>query len=265
MITIKQKVSYAGRIINEDCVWSDGKTLILLDGSTGLLPGYLDARWFTSCFLEGYQRSSEASLCDAVNSAIAYTREAFFSLTTVANPEYLPSAAGIFVREIEDMIEVLAIGDCTGILYLKNGVTVSVCDDSVKHKDNAVVERCIELRKETGINISDAVSIPEVREMLIANRKTMNRPIGYRILAPNMDKCSEDDVIRFPKKNILGFALISDGFEAMKERIGLERVSLNELYEKLRNEEVEDADCNIRPRLKMSDDATAVIAVISED
>ena len=265
MIRVMQVLSKPGGAINEDGVMHLPHFLAVLDGATSLLPAALDGAWFTERLMEELASSAVDSLPGRVNAALERVHQAFLAESPLRTPEYYPSAAGIFVQETGPTVEIMSIGDCTGFFALDNGLTLRVRDDAVRHMDQMVLRRCVELHARTGKSIAEIVQGEEIRNLLLDNRRKMNLPNGYRILSFGMRGCSEKDVLHIPSGMIRRMALCTDGFETGQDRLLDEDVSLEELYLRIRRDEAADPELLKHPRFKNGDDASAVIAEIAPE
>lgn len=263
MIQVLQELSRPGGAINEDRIWHTPNIVAVLDGATSLQPAILDGRWFAEQLVLELEASTCPTLPEKVNTAVERVCRAFQSTAFSDSSDYYPSAAGIFVQERGPNVEILAIGDCTGAFSLKNGNIVTVRDDSVKRLDQEVLARCAALRARMGKSIAQLVRSEEIQKQLLENRKKMNQPQGYRIMSFGMPPCTEKDLLCIPAEQIRRFALWSDGFDTAQDRLLAPGVSLEELYARIRRDEADDPDFEIRPRFKCGDDASAIVAEIA--
>ena len=263
MINVLQSLSLPGALRNEDRIWYNERCLVLLDGSTGLVRTELDAVWFVDGFLALFQEelARTDALPAAINTALSRLQERFEALSGNGTYEYLPSASALFFLQKGDCLQVVNVGDCSALLI---GETVQkLYLDEVERFDSQVIRRMLALRAENGQDLAQLVQTPEIRQMLIANRKMMNRPEGYRILAFNMAPVTDADVMRFPLAGMHRIVALSDGFELLEEELAREDAELPALYERLRDMEEKDSSLNRFPRLKKRDDASAVIFTVS--
>lgn len=260
MLHITQTLSRPGAAVNEDRIWCDHSRLALLDGSTSLVPSAFDGSWFTGSFVEGLAASDAGDLPERVNQALAHVEALYRAERPETEPEYYPSAAGIFVQERGADLEILAIGDCVGYFFMADGRMMRITDKTVTRLDQEVLDLCQTLRDQTGQTIAALLKTDEVRQRLLENRKKMNRPEGYRILAFNMRPCTAGDLILLPAREVRRIVLFSDGFDAVQDRLMKPDISLEQLYQDLRQMEREDPDFQRLPRFKPSDDASALEA-----
>ena len=257
---VLQSLSGAGKMFNEDLIWYDKRTLVLLDGSTSLVPMQLDGRWFVQSFVQGIMEHPGGMLYERVNCALSYVSELFKNDQLTSGPSCYPSAAGIVVQLRRNDLEAMAIGDCTGLFFMDDGEIITVSDDSVTRFDQSVLDMCVELHEKLGITVAEALKREDVKGKLIENRMKMNQPDGYRILSINTKPCTAKDMIILPADRVNKIVLYSDGFSEVEDRFKQSELDLQALYEELRKLEADDPDFDKMPRFKLGDDASALIA-----
>lgn len=261
MLIIEQELSCPGAEVNEDLVWHDGRYAVVLDGSSTLAGTGHDAVRFVNLLIERFaaQAAHGSGLATCVNEAIDSLRDEFDARQY---PEgIVPSAAGAFVRETDDAIEVASIADCTVVVLRKDGSTATVRDRAIERFDSQVIALASEIRSSTGTDFSEVMGLPEVRAALLANRKLMNTAEGYRVLASNMRPLRGRFVTRFDKSEVERVLVHSDGFDRAAEGLDLRDpgIDLEDLYQGLRASELADPELNRIPRFKLSDDASALL------
>lgn len=243
---------------NEDYIWHNDRCALVLDGSTPLLKGGIPAhvfvRDFTTVFSSFIQELED--LREAVNASIR-ALQAKYQVENSAGSVF-PSAAGAFAYEIGEKIQILCIGDCTAVITLKNGMKTVVHLDEVDRFDRAVIDHMIQIRAETGGNIADIVKTDAIQEMLLANRKMMNRKGGYRIISLDSEPLAADIITEFDRIAVDTVTLYSDGFSLVEERILAGDSDFEALYRSLREMEAEDPYLNAHPRFKQADDASII-------
>ena len=257
---VLQSLSGAGGAKNEDLIRCEGPLLMVLDGSSSLVPMEFDGRWFVRRLARGMKLAPEGGLDERLNRALAYVEQEYRKKRTGPDTGDYPSAAGIFVLERKKCLEVFAVGDCTGLFFMEDGSAVTVTDDAVRKLDGQVLEACRTLGKKHGLTCAEAVKTEEIRRLLRENRKKMNRPGGYRILSVGMAPCTAEELAVLPADKVRRIVLFSDGFEAVRRELALPGASLRSLYARLRRAEKLDPDFEKQPRFKPHDDASAVIA-----
>lgn len=257
---IDSYVSHPGKEVNEDLLIMSPKCSGILDGSSGLGGMEFGAKAFIEYFSEQLISGIDSGkrFVEAVNQAIEIVKERYSTIEGVIPP----SASLMLAYETDTEIQVLSIGDCYCYIFFQNGESELLYRDEVAPFDQSVIDRMIEIRKDTDQNIGDLIKTEEIQTFLINNRKKLNSPEGYRILAPNMDFVREEEVISWPKSDISKLVMFSDGFSLIKEKFMSLNLNLDSLYQELREMENSDPDLNSFPRLKISDDASALIISI---
>lgn len=249
--------SHAGGAVNEDALWYSERCALVLDGSTSLEDSAYPASVFVKDFIGEFSVAiaKTKSLCAAVNMTIEALKERVCAEGEPDAGGLFPSAAGVFVYETDTQIQMLTLGDCTAVFVGSFGVR-KIYSPEVEAFDSGVINRMAEIREATGADMCDIVRSDEIREMLVENRRMMNRPGGYRILSLNTEPVSEEDIITFDKSQVDKIILYSDGFELMEKDIISGDTEYALLYQRLREKERADASCNEYPRFKQSDDAS---------
>lgn len=260
MIRVLQSVSCAGAKTNEDLIWYDGETILLLDGATSLIPTALDGSWFVHSFAEAFRGHPGERLDQRVNHALAEVTDLYRQQQSEDDPKYYPSAGGVIAQLRGSTLEILAVGDCTGLVFLRSGELLTLTDEAIRALDQQVFDLCKTLHETTGRTNAELMRSEEVRAALLKNRQKMNRPDGYRILSMETSPFTEDDVTRIPADAVRRIVCFSDGFDALAEELRQPELSLAALYTQLRHMEADDPDFEQYPRFKPGDDASALVA-----
>ena len=265
MIRIINALCLPGKEINEDRIWYNDDSAIVLDGATSLVKTEYDARWFTERFVENFKEYSVDSdkLSEIINNSISSVRTEFEGLIEGTGYDYnsdiFPSATGSFVLVRDDMVQVLNIGDSTIKVFLNNGCMDVLHSHDVKMLDGKVVHEAEKIREKSGDSISEIMQQPEIRKMLIAHRRLMNTPEGYKILSINMEAVNEGEVSYYKAGDIAYIIMHTDGFDLVSDKLMQCDCDLENEYTLLRSIEDDDPNLNKIPRLKKSDDAAALI------
>ena len=267
---LKDHVTSAGKPRNEDLFRMTQSQALLLDGSTdlGLYQNMPDAAWFVDRFAGAFLEQEachpvEQRLCAAVDTvAQACLRQ------TGNDPrmtDRTPSASLMLVEEREDTLEFTALGDCSAVLYFRDGrQPVRFRDHRVDPFDGAVLAAMGEMAAQTGMDILSTVKTEPIREMLLQNRSKMNTPQGYWILAFCKEAFRHLHRLCVPREEVSQVLLFTDGFDAMAQAF-LEappRQSLPALCRQLRDRELADKNCNRYPRFHTHDDACAALLTV---
>ena len=262
MIKILDALCEAGGARNEDLIRYDEKNVLVLDGSTGLRADAPDACWFTENFADAFmgliRRTDD--LCASVEQALEEVRRQFFrECRDPCADGVFPSASAVIAHQSGDLLQILNVGDCTTVLFEKEKTSL-LYSEEVDRFDGAVIAELQKERQRTRLDIADLVKTDRIRGMLLENRKKMNAPDGYEILAFNMPKRTPSHLLQIDRAQLRQVVMLTDGFRPCLEALKtLPCPSLRSLYESLRQTEREDPGMNQRPRFKISDDASAIV------
>jgi hypothetical protein len=263
---------------NDDAFGHADNAAVVLDGATSLgdplMPGDSDAAWlshFGARRLMAHMRDGEAP-GDALRYALADAEKSFKALRRREPQEQweIPFASMAFASRTSDGFDFLWFGDCAGLLR-RADEKVEVLGDSFASK---VLESRRAAKAAKALNIAP-VADGELTPFLPGLRKARNRVNTGTHWAFGPDPRAAEHVatkhVAAPKGAML--LLASDGYLALTTDYGrytaqglLEKAivkGLAVLGEELR--EIEDADPQGRkyPRFKKSDDATAVLLLLT--
>ena len=262
---------------NED-IWGHSRSAAwIFDGATGLAKdnlvaadGHTDPHWLVHTADKSLQtHADKIEDMHALYAAVLRDCEnAFFKERTrePRAPYELPMAASIVIRMFHGRVFCGALSDCTMLIETEDGLeSMPACEKHAK-VDNTSKALMLDILKK-GIAVEDARShmIPHLQ----ANRRLANAPGGYDVFAPESRLADRVRIQNFkPAKD--GCALLmTDGFYALVENYkayddaGLltaaRHIGLEALYNELREIEDDDHGMTQFPRMKKSDDATAVL------
>jgi len=282
--TLLSAATAPGSKINEDAygLWPTRdapRAAWVLDGVTGindrpLLPGPSDAAWFVA----QAQEALPALLSDAPDipaqdliSALARDLDrrqsaSWLDARAVGGRE-MPAASFALVRLLGEDVEVTRLGDCLVLLEFKDG-TVRVMEHPVLTQIETETRRAIlELR---AVGITDPQEIRErMMPKLRAQRRRRNLPDGYGVLAAEQSCVSMMHVDRMPTNALRRVLLTSDGYYRLVDHYDArndaelvretDRQGAVALLKQLRAIEAADPLGVTYPRLKICDDATALL------
>ncbi len=256
-MNIVNKLTFPGKVKNEDYIWQSDCCTILFDGATSLVQGDFNAVDFIKLFVKTFEEIiyRNKNLVSSINETIGYIAKN--KPDGIDSLEYFPSAAAIFVYEKDDTVELVNIGDCTAVVNA-NKQHIIRAKNSVAPLDKLVISRMHELHLITKKDTIEILSEPEIKAMLLNNRKKMNSEKGYTVLSFNTAPLDENELHVFDKNNIESIVLYSDGFDLLQDEIINGNNDFIALYNKLRSIENDDCKLNQHPRFKISDDASIV-------
>lgn len=260
---------------NEDAFAAEKNDAVVLDGATGLgemlLPGPSDAAWiahFGARRLMAHQRDGDSPI-NALRHALADAEKSFIGLRRRPPKEKyeIPVASMMFLSTEEDGLEALWFGDCAA-LVLRPGEVVEIVGEAFDKR--AAEARHIKLLAEAkGLAPAAGLSRAEYLPHLRASRNKMNTRQGGWLFSPDPRAAGHVGSRRVAAPAGTLVLLATDGFLALASDYGATDAQglveaahergLKSLGEELRAFEDADAEGRRFPRLKKSDDATAVL------
>ena len=277
-----------GSKVNEDGygIWpaEAPRAAWVLDGVTGindraLLPGPSDAAWFVAqvqealpALLSGAPDRPAADLIGALADELERRQSAAWLDARGADGRETPAASFALVRLIGPEIEVLRLGDCLVLLEAIDG-TVTVMD----HPGLAAIEAetrdaLLTLRAQgiTDPKQAFAAMVPRLR----AERLRRNVSDGYGVLAAEQSCVPMVHVDRMPAHCVRRILLASDGYyrlvdhyRAVSDAELVRRTAelgADAMLQQLRAIEAADPLATQYPRLKIADDATALLIAVNQ-
>jgi serine/threonine protein phosphatase PrpC len=270
-------VSRTGRQVNEDLAGWTAAAAWVLDGTTGLterrlLPGPSDAAWLVQAVDRQLRRQAgDESLTALLRRIVQATRREFEAARIEESGAALERPAASFslarLRRPGGRIELANVGDCRILYRDGHGRVAAFGSSPVTGFDRQVVEELVRLRGQGTLSYTEAWS--RLVETIQRNRTYANREGGYWVLDLT------DRWLGAVQRCFLPFAagdcllFVSDGFYRLVDTFGFHsdqslfetalEEGLDELYRRLRAAELEDAECLRFPRIKVHDDATALL------
>jgi hypothetical protein len=276
-LRVLEAVSDAGASHNDD--WWDhaANAAWILDGATGLSHETLfprassDAAWFVSAISDALKGSASSTpLSQSLKAACRIVERRFLSEATnlPSDPVHYPSASLAALQLSNSTVEMLNLGDCRLLWREAAGSEVFTFGSSaVPALDHRVVS---EIKRLHANGVTDKNEIwSRVVPIIHANRRLINKPEGYWILNVTGDGLTH--VQRETMNCRIGqrYLLLTDGFYRLVDTYGncadhaLFDTAINKgliyLLDQLRSIERNDPEGIMFPRIKPSDDATAVL------
>ena len=280
-VTVAAVAASASGKISEDSWGCVGEKAFgaawVLDGATGLgdcvyVPGaYSDASWYAQQLSEALQRHSLSAFPpDTIFShAVGEVAQLWQKAVGTADvPHFaLPSAAAIWVRWQDSVLEFLSLGDCRG-WFMTDDNTIRQLGLLDEEPNDAWLAAQISQHQAEGITAQHMRVT--VLEDLRARRSMMNLPSGYWIFGIQQETIQHIQVQRLELSP--GYiVLCSDGLFRWVDVYHQGNAGtfvqnctrdLPSTITHLRQIEDEDADCRKFPRLKSLDDATGLVLQI---
>ncbi len=283
VFTLLSAATQAGSRINEDGygLWpSDApRAAWVLDGVTGindraLLPGPSDAAWFVAQVQEVLpallSQSPDMPIADLIAALVgALDRRQSASWVDPCGGDgwETPAASFALMRVLGDEIEIARLGDCLVLLEAGDG-TVKVLEHPVLEQIEVETRRAILDLRAAGITEPHQI-IDKMIPMLRAQRRRRNCTDGYGVLAAEQSCIPMMQVDRIPAETLRSVLLASDGYYRLVDHYGAmsdtelvhrtREHGADALLEQLRAIEAADPLAATYPRLKMRDDATALL------
>ncbi|HEX6119367.1 MAG TPA: protein phosphatase 2C domain-containing protein [Dongiaceae bacterium] len=281
--------SAPGSTINEDAygLWPTDaapRAAWVLDGVTGindraLLPGPSDAAWFVAqvqevlpALLSTAPTMPITGLLGALVRALQHRQAVAWIDPCSADDRETPAASFTLARLLGDEIEIARLGDCLVLLESMDGA-VTVLEHPVLRQIEAQTRRAILDLRSVGVTEPRQIRqrlMPDLR----AQRRRRNQVDGYGVLAAEESCLSMIAVECRPLHALRRVLLASDGYYRLVDHYGAmsdmdlvretSRQGADALIGQLRALEAEDPLGIRHPRLKISDDATALLIEVGE-
>lgn len=282
--TLQSAATAPGSKTNEDAygVWPDAKApqaAWVLDGVTGindraLLPGPTDAAWFVAQAQEALPALLATAgdrpapeLIAQLSAALTVRQDAAWLSPDGAAGHETPAASFVLYRQLGAAIEIARLGDCLVLLEWMDGHVQLLDDPALAAIEADLKARILHLRTK---GIADPAAILGAMMPALRNiRRRRNIAGGYGVLTADQSCLDLLQVDRFPADDLRSILLVSDGYYRLVDVYGamsdaeLLRRTIESGAEKmlaeLRAIEAADPHGALHPRLKMADDATALL------
>jgi Protein phosphatase 2C len=273
----------AGSKVNEDGhgLWplEAPRAAWVLDGVTGindraLLPGPTDAAWFVAqvqealpALLSNAPDMPAADLVGALVDELERRQSAAWLDARGADGRETPAASFALIRLIGSEIEVLRLGDCLVLLEASDGA-VTVMDHPVLAAIEAETRSALLALRARGIT-DPKEAFAAMMSRLRAERLRRNLSDGYGVLAAERSCLPMIHLDRMPARALRRILLVSDGYYRLVDHYNAasdaelvrrtEEIGADAMLQQLRAIEAADPLGTQYPRLKIADDATALL------
>ena len=288
-LAILDQISLCGGGTNEDRIGTSGEFAWVIDGATDVLdepltPAPTDADWLAGTLdaaLHVYGAHPTCSFADLPGHLTDVAAQSFAAVARrqpEARHEH-PSASALVVRHAAGILSYWAVSDCTLIvappgedLITLSGVAREEAGDSrLRH---AVRQQQAETQIQAAAERDPPELLDQMRPLLQDMRARMNREDGYGVLSitPTPEAFIRSGFITAPAGTEL--LLASDGFmrlvdvfqrhDAQSLLSAAREHGLKRLAEELRAMETADRTGSAHPRVKSTDDASALLLRIAD-
>ena len=262
---------------NED-IWGTSKTTAwVFDGATGLAPDTIvadppmtDPRWLVEqvqIYLTE-NADTQTDIQDLYAATLGFCEDQFHKAMKrpVNDPGEQPCAASLIIKKHADSIICGSLSDCTLIIETPEGFdTMHACPIHKKVDEEIIRRAAIEVQKGLPLKEARQKTVP----FITSQRRQANQPGGYSVFVPDRTVADKIRTKIFPYKKGGHALLMSDGFYCAVEDYHLytDETLLNTvldkglsyIYDQIRNLEEGDPNAQTYPRMKKSDDCTAVL------
>jgi len=226
------------------------------------------ARRLVASVVDAHADSPDSKPADLLAAAIAATTTAHADTCDVRHPGTPSATVAIITFQPSGSIRWLVLGDCTLVVDAGQGIEV-VSDERLSNTSEA--ERAAV--KVPGGASREAEHLQRIEALVMAQRSHRNRPGGFWVAAADPQAAYEayTGEIDFTSKDSTSrAALLTDGASRIVDVYGtltwnsaLDRMATTgpvSLLGQLREVERGDLAAHTYPRIKLSDDATAIFA-----
>jgi serine/threonine protein phosphatase PrpC len=264
---------------NEDAQVADFQRNVfaVIDGATSLTP-YMSAEGFTGGYLASRLVASTIErlldggdimpLPDMLLEANRVLRSEMQKAGIDADQkEQLWSAGAVVIRISPDGIEYAQSGDCMLVAVYQDGTIRVVTRDQLAHVDRETYRLWAEGAAK-GLTTRDQLW-DCVKPQIVDGRQSANTPAGYGVLNGDPEAARYLEFGRINRINLKSLLLMSDGiyvpkragetpFDAVEAARRIQQSNLHDYMKDIIGIEESDPDCLVFPRVKKSDDKTAV-------
>lgn len=260
---IVTKASYKSHVYNEDRILIKDNLFIVMDGASSLTE--TDKRPTSASWLVNrLKKELSKRIDDVVDKLYFLSKSLYLEYGSPRNTLYLPSC-GMSICEVKgEKVRFLTIGDCEVAYLTKDGKINFVKYDELNALDNKAIEEMVNVSKKESIPMLEARKM--INNLLIHNRKLMNRENGYQVYT-----ISDNPNFRFKELEedidiIKDIYIYSDGYAQAYSTLGLyskeelfsKDLDIVEVKDRILETWCSDAKCERFPRFKKADDISVV-------
>lgn len=184
------------------------------------------------------------------------------------DPSALWTCALALLRVGDGSVEYAQVGDCMAAALYDDGSVRVLTRDQVDHIDQESRQVWIEGVR-SGIARRDALW-EMVKPIIMKNKERMNKENGFCVLNGRPETAHWIEYGKINRSGLAALLIVSDGLFLPYSLDGTSRPGMDELMVRIREEglhgyaewlmalEAEDAECQVYPRFKVSDDKTGI-------
>lgn len=266
---------------NEDALIIHNKEQVygVIDGATSLIPftgtngetgGYLASRIIANT-LDRIMSQQEHETIPLTEALMVANRELRMEMLNydidLKHKEVLWSACAAIIRINEYSIEFAQVGDCMIIAVYADGLIRVITRDQLAHVDQETYRLWAEGLAE-GLTSRQELW-DHVKAQIVKGRQLTNTPSGYAVLNGEPEVADYMESGRINRINLKAILLMTDGlylpkraneklFDAMEVTKLVMKQGLEPYISGVIELEENDPECHIYPRVKTSDDKTAI-------
>jgi len=275
-MTNYRRISLQASEENEDLVLVTNDVYCVMDGASGLsdmplLPGNSDARWFVEKCADSIEKLSEdraMTLTSIIRETVRSVEREFYKSiqVDVAETYQFPSSGIAMGRLLSGELNALLLGDCRLLINRMNGLHYNyVGSEKLEKLDALAIEEMSRYLRKYDYHESRARVLGTLRK----HRAMMNTADGYWVLS--FSDGVEHHGLRINHVLEAGdlVMMVTDGFYRLVDTFHVfsseelvkicSKDGLSHVGSMLRELEFNDRDCRRVPRLKPSDDASALL------
>lgn len=270
-----------GLVNNEDRVGSSTNACWIIDGATKITKpnviGLNEVIWFVtqvSSHLEQSIHQEDLSI-SFILADILSTIETEYKTTfqTETIDEEMIAASILIVRYVNQQLELFSLGDCVAYIQTQDQ-EITFQNQAIKQLEEAKIKKIFSQRQDySSLSFNEfrqQIIIPELKRIKQENKDNL----VYSVLKINPRSVFGALTCTIPILSSTQILLTSDGFSRMidpycifknyKEFLAfLDKSNEDELFHLLRITEKNDPNAMKFPRLKISDDASLILSIIS--
>ncbi len=205
---------------NEDAFAISPRSVVIMDGATGLddadqVGGVSSARWLATNYSQqvAEELDQDVTIDRSLRNALDVVVAKWAAVQDDQEPlRKGPSASLYAARLTPAVLEFSGLGDCTALVRMTDGSTLTWHDNSVSKLDDIVIERMQQIASERGV--APAQTRSEVEQLLRKHRDLRNRPEGYWTLDLTGEGLPHATIRTLDVRQVHDFALMTDGFWA---------------------------------------------------